>query len=210
MAKKKKKLKRKAVTVPPREYTEYRTENGVEVALHDNNRGPDHLWLDDDKARQEDIVLEQVQASIHIGKKVKRARRMDALQRLLNDRLIDSRGYDAGYRFQSDFHLGHLSGYPSPKFEYTPAVTGESDGAFATEAARARIAKAIEYLGGGDSAYAKAVWDFIGLQSSITKQESSDTGRARALWRDVLCQAVDRLADFYFGRDKKNIDSAGQ
>lgn len=206
MAKKKRKNKRAAV-VPPREYTEYKTENGVEVALHDNNRGPDHLWLDDEKARQEDIVLEQVQASIHIGKKVKRARRMDALQRLYDAKLIDDRAHDAGYRFQSDFYMGHLSGYPSPKFEYTPAVTGESDGAFATEAARARIAKAIEYLGGADSAHAKAVWDFIGLQASISSHAISHSGHGHATWTGVLVMAIERLADYYFGNDKKNIDS---
>lgn len=199
MAKKKRKNKRAAV-VPPREYTEYKTENGVEVALHDNNRGPDHLWLDDEKARQEDIVLEQVQASIHIGKKVKRARRMDALQRLYDAKLIDDRAYDAGYKFQSDFHLGHLSGYPSPKFEYIPPVTGDSDGATMTEAARFRIATAIQYLGGHDSSYAKAVWDFIGLQNSLSIK--ADTGHERLFWRDTLRDAVNHLADFY-SADKK-------
>ena len=187
---------------------EYKRENGMDVAVHENSRGPDHLWMDGadgrltDQARQEDLVLQEVLIATkgRSTRTVKRAKRMDALERIHAHGLIDSREYDAGYKFQQDFHLGHLSGYPSPKFEFSPAVTGDRDGMIATEAARMRIHKAIEYLGGADSAMAKAVWDFVGLRLSITLH--GEGARSRARWSDILVNAVKRLADFYYPSKK--------
>lgn len=203
MAKKKRK---KAATLGR---VEYKRENGMDVAIHENSRGPDHLWKQNkdggltDQARQEDLVLQEVLIATRRGTRtVKRAKRMDALERLFDRGLIDRREYDAGYKFQHDFHLGHLMGYPSPKFEFSPAVTGDRDGALATEAARMRVYKAIVYLGGADSAAAKAVWDFIGLQLPIASTHQSHSGQAHSKWNVVLVNALKKLAHFYYPSKK--------
>lgn len=177
-----------------------RFENGVEVSATDNNKGPAHIWLNEQEAR-ENLVLEELQTVV-VGRARRRARRMDNVERLKAAGVIDQRMYDAGLAFKQDFNKGMLTGFPAPKFEYMPPTTGEKDQYLSVEKARRRVHSAIQALGGHGSAASKAVWDFVGLELSIASMHKA-SGAARQKWEGILIGALAGLAAHYFPLSKK-------
>lgn len=194
--------KKKKVRIPAQDFKADDTviENGVAVSRSGRDRGSEHL-LKNGRADAEDIVAQEIHTAARQGR-VRISKRVDTLERMMRDKEIDQRQYDAGRDFQADFYNGHLHGYPGTRFEYVPPATGDKMPGLGMEKSRRRIAECMKDIRKTNEDVANAVWEIIGQDKSLREKSGNNPLRAGFI-KAYLILGLKIIADYYRPQNKK-------
>jgi hypothetical protein len=135
------------------------------------------------------------EADPETGLTVIHRRAIDTLGQMLSNGTITADMHDAGQVFRSAFRAAALDPLRARSLVWVPATTGET----LTErvaAARERVARALDALGGPASPAGSAVWHVVGCEQSI-REWATLRGMHHVAAGGVLVAALGVLAKHY-------------
>jgi len=129
------------------------------------------------------------------GLTVVHRRAIDTLGQMLSNGTITPEMHDAGQAFRSAFRLAALDPLRARSMVWVPATTGErlTDRQLA---ARQRVARAMDALGGADSPAGSCVWHVVGCELSM-REWAARHGLHHVAASGVLIAALGMLARHY-------------
>lgn len=169
-------------------------ENGVEVSRWGTDQGYLGLGAGAVDAR-DSIVLKEMQLAAN-GKRTTNAYRKDHIDRLQEERAIDTRQADCGRYFRNDVRLALSSGFPQRALEVISGGAGDKDVIKNWKAYR-KVRGAIKAMGGNCSKHTQAAWDYIILEQALLVG-AEGSGHARDRNRLYLIEALGKIADYYY------------
>ena len=145
--------------------------------------------------------LEEVREKGPDGRIVLLHRVVDSLAQMLKTGAVDGPMHDAGRRFQRDFTTAQLDPLHAADLLRVPGCGGDPGLLDSHVAARRRIHKGLEALGGISGPAGSAVWYIVGLQLSIREWSMRQGWAGRPVEqkeaKGILVAALGMLAKHY-------------